>query len=506
MSIKYYKSLDGNDYAIKNYKNKGNQLVPDPSAVREIIYLSRFKHKNIISVNNILIDDNEVIIIMPRLQYDLSKLNNINENTGKLIFYNILKGLEYIHNMGLIHRDIKPENILCNLDLTEIKICDLGSVRHFPLKCNLDEMSSEGMSPIYDPPELIFTSYNYIYNQSVDIWSLGCTMWELLFKSYLFPATNYRIMVKQFIEILGVPDYSKYKNILPEYLNIHERLFSTSGNLGDMVGSNLINKIKNKEISDGSNPNGSNLNNKIKNKEISEDLRDIFMSIFQYDIDKRPKSSELVSHKYFLEHRQAENDNIEMKDIVNSTQLSYVKSNVDIAVCYWISAVVIDFNYNIKILIDTIMLYHNINRKLDIKKADKQAYSIACLSLIVDLSAYEYESVEEYVRITDNSVTAEHMNACRIKILQNQEILNIDPLIDASRLSDSAIIIYLLFVIMDKYNFDELLDICNNPKQHWEVIKELCQNFKTIISQYHIDDIDPPFGLKELINNIIEMN
>lgn len=41
------------------------------------------------------------------------------------IFYEITKGVAYLHSMGIIHRDLKPLNILVT-DNYEIKISDLG--------------------------------------------------------------------------------------------------------------------------------------------------------------------------------------------------------------------------------------------------------------------------------------------------------------------------------------------------------------------------------------------
>lgn len=46
----------------------------------------------------------------------------------KLISFNILKGIQYLHKVGILHRDLKPANILINEDC-DIKICDFGLAR-----------------------------------------------------------------------------------------------------------------------------------------------------------------------------------------------------------------------------------------------------------------------------------------------------------------------------------------------------------------------------------------
>ena len=45
-----------------------------------------------------------------------------------LLAYNILLGMKFMHNAGVLHRDIKPANILINEDC-DIKLCDFGLAR-----------------------------------------------------------------------------------------------------------------------------------------------------------------------------------------------------------------------------------------------------------------------------------------------------------------------------------------------------------------------------------------
>ena len=44
------------------------------------------------------------------------------------VFYQVLKGLKYLHSAELIHRDLKPSNVLLNSEC-KAKICDFGLVR-----------------------------------------------------------------------------------------------------------------------------------------------------------------------------------------------------------------------------------------------------------------------------------------------------------------------------------------------------------------------------------------
>ena len=49
----------------------------------------------------------------------------------RLIMFNTLMALSYLHKANVIHRDIKPANILIN-DACEIKFCDFGLARTMP--------------------------------------------------------------------------------------------------------------------------------------------------------------------------------------------------------------------------------------------------------------------------------------------------------------------------------------------------------------------------------------
>jgi serine/threonine protein kinase len=83
----------------------------------------------------------------------------------------VLQGLVYLHDQGVIHRDIKGANILTMKDGL-VKLADFGVAT----KSNVNEYSVVG-TPYWMAPEVIELSGA---STASDIWSLGCTVIELL--------------------------------------------------------------------------------------------------------------------------------------------------------------------------------------------------------------------------------------------------------------------------------------------------------------------------------------
>ena len=105
----------------------------------------------------------------------------------------ILEGLVYLHSEGVIHLDIKPGNILVS-NTGEIKLADFGISKKLKSKKSNDS----ACSPWYSAPE-VFESNGVLAS---DIWSLGCTVIELLsgsapyseIKSFLVPSHIARLL------------------------------------------------------------------------------------------------------------------------------------------------------------------------------------------------------------------------------------------------------------------------------------------------------------------------
>lgn len=109
---------------------------------------------------------------------------------------NLLRAINILHSMKIMHRDIKPENILINEKTNDIKLCDFGLSIYTLDQCKTyityntynefrNCLTTEVCTLNYRAPELFVD--DCVYNNKIDIWSLGCVLFQLITRSLLFP-------------------------------------------------------------------------------------------------------------------------------------------------------------------------------------------------------------------------------------------------------------------------------------------------------------------------------
>jgi serine/threonine protein kinase len=153
--------------------------------MREAQAAARFIHPNIVTALNAGERDGTHFLTMEYVDgSDLSRLANKVEafSVSQVAYYIVqaARGLAFAHSKGVIHRDIRPANLLLDKDGT-IKILDMGLARLDSPSSDIDRLtqSSQIIGTLdYTAPEQAINAR--LADARSDVYSLGCTMYQLL--------------------------------------------------------------------------------------------------------------------------------------------------------------------------------------------------------------------------------------------------------------------------------------------------------------------------------------
>lgn len=140
------------------------------------------------------------------LFYYLSKYGRFDINRSRFYCAELLCALECLHGFNVIYRDLKPENILLDYQ-GHIALCDFGL-------CKLDVKDEDSTNtfcgtPEYLAPELLHRDG---YNKTVDWWTLGVLLYEMLTGLPPFYDQNINEMYRK---ILNQPLHFPEGNVVP---------------------------------------------------------------------------------------------------------------------------------------------------------------------------------------------------------------------------------------------------------------------------------------------------
>lgn len=165
--------------------------------------LSKLRHKNIVEAYELYIDNDhaKVYLLMEYVQgremfdyiveigvytgkQEVPASEPI-EETAKQLFKELLLGIQFLHQNGVVHRDLKPNNILALDDGKGIKIADFNVAKFFDgeykdsktLQKTKLKMYTYTGTLAFSAPEIFD---NDSYDEAVDIWSAGCVLYTML--------------------------------------------------------------------------------------------------------------------------------------------------------------------------------------------------------------------------------------------------------------------------------------------------------------------------------------
>lgn len=239
-----------------------------PGIMKEAEILKRLNHPNIVKIYSFIETPNTLYFVLEYVEHGslaglLKKYGVFPEHLIASYTEQILQGLRYLHGEGIIHRDIKGDNILITKD-GKVKLADFGTAK---LEDAEKKTQTVVGTPYWMAPEVIEMS---ACGPTSDIWSLGCTVLELL---------------------TGAPPYFE---------------------LGPM--SALFNIVEDRHP-----PLPDNLN---------EVLRSFLKVCFKKDPRQRPTAAELVEHRWLKQFARESNGDIEAVSGTLRLHNSAVKKSV----------------------------------------------------------------------------------------------------------------------------------------------------------------------------------
>nr|XP_024382607.1 mitogen-activated protein kinase kinase kinase YODA-like isoform X2 [Physcomitrium patens] len=146
---------------------------------QEISLLSKLRHENIVQyIGTETLEDRLYIYLEfvsgGSIHKLLQEYGAFKEPVVRNYTRQILSGLAYLHNQNTVHRDIKGANILVDTN-GMVKLADFGMAKHISAQSFLKSFKG---SPYWMAPEVL--KHTGGYDLAVDIWSLGCTVLEMV--------------------------------------------------------------------------------------------------------------------------------------------------------------------------------------------------------------------------------------------------------------------------------------------------------------------------------------
>lgn len=168
---------------------------------KEAEIIAGLNHRNIVKVLDIEELFHTVFIIMEHLEGD--SLRYVLDHVGALsmaraadFLYQILVGLDYAHNHGIMHRDIKPGNIFVQ-SRDRIKILDFG----LACECGIEDFDLAGTAQ-YAAPEQVEGAP---VDQRCDLYCLGIMAYEMVVGQRPYPEDDLSRLLDLHVEE-DIPD------------------------------------------------------------------------------------------------------------------------------------------------------------------------------------------------------------------------------------------------------------------------------------------------------------
>jgi serine/threonine protein kinase len=181
--------------------NKDGNMNDAQSMSTEIEIMKRVRHKHVCSMYELYESPKCLWIILELvdggdLHKLLAQLEHYTEETAARHLEQILKGIHYLHQQGVVHRDIKLENILlkgvypnCDVKIADFGLSALIRVGEFGYEEESEKRKAyTGLTEMWGTKEMFAPELiDQAYGPQADMWSIGCILYEMLIGRQAFP-------------------------------------------------------------------------------------------------------------------------------------------------------------------------------------------------------------------------------------------------------------------------------------------------------------------------------
>ncbi|CAI4231623.1 unnamed protein product [Auanema sp. JU1783] len=181
--------------AVKIVKTNRLRKIPNgqENVEREIRILRKVQHENIIRLIEVFRNDEKRKLYMVmefcmgsvQQLLDAAPLKRLPEPEVHSYFRQLIRGLEYLHSIGIVHKDIKPGNLLLSPEFV-LKISDFGVAEELPLFANNDICHTVQGTPQFQAPELVSGNTTSYSGFKADVWSSGVSLYNMISGEYPF--------------------------------------------------------------------------------------------------------------------------------------------------------------------------------------------------------------------------------------------------------------------------------------------------------------------------------
>ncbi|KAK5190179.1 U4/U6 small nuclear ribonucleoprotein prp4 [Exophiala xenobiotica] len=264
----------------------------DPEDKKHVIRLQRsFNHKGHLCMvfENLSMNLREVLKKFGR---DVG----INIKAIRAYAQQLFLGLSLLKKCQYIHADLKPDNILVNEARSTLKICDLGSASPITENATAPYL----VSRFYRAPEVIL---GIPYDYGIDMWSIGCTLYELYTGKILFTGRNNNGMLRAIMECRGKFPHKLLRRGTLAYDYFDDLLNFRAQEVDKVTGRTVVRMIdiKPKPVKD--------LRSRLlpKDKRLDEQERkelELFIDLLDKCLDLRPEKritpNDALKHSFIL--------------------------------------------------------------------------------------------------------------------------------------------------------------------------------------------------------------